>query len=279
MQTVWINGVVCGEKEAHISPFDHGFTVGDGVFETVCAYSGKVFALRRHWERMARGAAVMGIRIPDCETLRTAAEEIVRANGLSQARVRITATGGPSPLGSEKGSAGSTVVIAAAATPRWDATASVATVPYPRNERGVLAGLKTTSYGENVLALNDAKKRGASEAIFGNTRGELCEGTGSNIFVVREGEVLTPPLDAGCLAGVTRALVVELAREAGVPLREAFIRMEELPSFEEAFLTSTTREVQPIRSIDGRWLSRAPGEATTTLAAAYRRLVAERMDP
>lgn len=279
MRKVWINGSVWSESEARISPFDHGFTVGDGVFETVCAYAGKVFAMRRHWERMARGAAVMGIDVPDCETLRLAAEEIIRANGLSQARVRITATAGPAPLGSEKGNDGSTVVVAAAATPVWDATACVATVAYPRNERGALAGLKTTSYGENVLALSEAKKRGASEAIFANTRGEVCEGTGSNIFLVQGVEVFTPPLASGCLAGITRALVVELAQEAGVALREATIRMEELSLFDEAFLTSTTREVQPIGAIDGRKLARAPGEATAKLAAAYRRLVAERVDP
>lgn len=279
MRKVWINGVIRDETEARVSPFDHGFLVGDGVFETLPAYTGTVFAMRRHWERMARGSAVLGIEIPGCEDLRAAANEVLRVNALKQARVRITATGGPSPLGSEKGNEGSTVVIAAAAMPVWGAAAPVATVPFCRNERGALSGLKTTSYGENVLALMEAKKRGASEAIFGNTRGELCEGTGSNIFLVRGEEILTPPLDSGCLAGVTRGLVLELAREIGVRVRETPIPFGELQAVDEAFLTSTTREVQPISAIDGRLLSRAPGELTARLAAGFRRLVAEQPDP
>lgn len=279
MRKVWINGRLMDEGEARISPFDHGFLVGDGVFETLCTLSGRVFAMRRHWERMARGAAVMEIQIPDCEMLRSAAEEVVRANGLAEARVRITATGGASPLGSEKGDEGATIVIAAGPLPTWAPAASVAMMPYPRNERGALAGLKTTSYGENVLALSLARKRGASEAIFGNSHGELCEGTGSNVFLVRGGEVLTPPLDSGCLAGITRALVLELTGRLGVPARETVIRLEELAEAEEAFLTSTTRQVQPIGAVDGRTLARVPGARTEQLAEAFRRMLAREIDP
>lgn len=279
MRKLWINGAIHGEAEARISPFDHGFLVGDGVFETLAAHGGRVFAMRRHWDRLCRGGAALGIAIPECELLRGAAEEVLRLNGLEEARVRITVTGGPAPLGSEKGDEGSTVVVAAAPLPVWDAAAAVVTVAYPRNERGALSGLKTTSYGENVLALSEARRKGASEAIFGNTRGELCEGTGSNIFVVRGGEVLTPPLESGCLAGITRGLVLEVARAQGIAAREVVLPFEVLAEEEEVFLTSTTRQVQPVALVDGRRLALAPGEMTARLADGYRRLVAAQVDP
>lgn len=281
LKMVWINGNLTDEKTARVSPFDHGLLVGDGAFETLGAYGGKIYAMRRHYERLRKGCGVLGIDdLPSQEVLREACEAVVRANGLNAAaRVRVTVTGGPGPLGSEKGDEGATVVVAAAAMPAWDAAAAVVTVPWTRNENGALAGLKTTSYGENVLALAYAKKRGASEAIFGNTQGRLCEGTGSNIFVVRDGRVITPPLSSGCLAGVTRGLVLELCAGAGIPATEADMTMKEFGEVEEAFLTSTTREVQPIGSVDGRVLPRAPGDVTARLKEALRGWMEREMDP
>ena len=156
----------------------------------------------------------MGLAIPPSEGLRRAALEVIDANGLTDARMRITLTGGPSPLGSERGRVTPTLILAAsetAAAGAGDADRAVVTVPWPRNERGALAGLKTISYGENVRALAVAKEAGAGEAIFANTRGELCEGTGTNVFVVTGGVLRTPPEESGCLLGVTRALILELA--------------------------------------------------------------------
>ncbi len=279
VQMVWLNGALLAAAEARVSPFDHGLLVGDGAFETLQAYEGKLFAMRRHCERLQKAGAALGIEIPAREILEAGAEAVIRANGLTNARVRITVTGGPAPLGSEKGDEGATVVIAAAASPRWDRLAAVITVPYTRNERGALAGLKTTSYGENVIALADAKKRRASEAIFPNTRGELCEGTGSNIFLVRGGAVMTPPLSSGCLAGVTRGLVLELCAKERIPVSEVMLKMADLAEAEEAFLTSTTREVQAIGSVDGRAIAPEPGPITMRLAAAFTALVAEEIDP
>ena len=147
-------------------------------------------------------------------------------------------------------------------------------MPWPRNERGALAGLKTTSYAENALALAYAKERGGGEAIFGNLAGNLCEGTGSNIFVVLRRRLVTPPLSSGCLAGVTRALVLEWFGG-----EEEDLALEDLYRADEAFLTSTTRDVQPIRAVDDTVLPAAPGPMTAKAMEAFAARSAELMDP
>ena len=142
------------------------------------------------------------------------------------------------------------------------ARAKVVVVPWTRNERSATAGLKTTSYAENVVALAYAKERGGIEAIFANTRGELCEGTGSNIFVVVDGELLTPPLDSGCLAGITRELTIEWCRAEGLPVREQTLPLSVLETADEVFITSSTKDVLPI--------SRGRRPAATGAGAGHR---------
>ena len=271
---VWVDGALGPASEVRVSPFDHALLTGDGVFETMRVYRGKPFACRRHLERLARSAAGLGLPAPDPERLRDAIASVLDANGLVDGRVRLTVTGGVAPLGSGRGEHDSTVIVAATAMEAWPPTADVAVVPWPRNERGALAGLKTVSYAENVVALAWAKERGAAEAIFANLVGNLCEGTGTNVFLVRDGRLVTPPLSAGCLAGVTRDLVLELtgAAELDVPVTA-------LAEAEEAFLTSSTREVQPIRAVDGLVLPAAPGPRTTDAAEAFSELVAKDLDP
>jgi branched-chain amino acid aminotransferase len=151
--------------------------------------------------------------------------------------------------------------------------ARVITLPWPRNERSPLAGVKSTSYAENALALAEARRHGADEAVFFNTAGRLCEGSGSNVFVVQEGILVTPPLEDGCLAGVTRSLVLELARDLGLPARESPVTMGTWTNLSEAFLTSTTRDIQPVGRIDDRDLAAAPGQITDLLAREWRRRV------
>jgi branched-chain amino acid aminotransferase len=276
---VWVNGTLVDEGDARISPFDHGLLTGDGVFETLRAYAGVPFAWTRHLERLGRSAGGMGLAVPDGEVLRRAAKAVIDANGLTDARLRLTITGGPAPLGSDRGDAGPTVVLAASAMTAWPETTAVATVPWPRNERGALAGLKTISYGENVRALAVAAATEAGEAIFANTRGDLCEGTGTNVFVVSAGRLLTPPASSGCLLGVTRALLLELAPRLGIDAAEADLPLSALGDADEAFITSSTREVQAVSAVDGRPLPAAPGPVTARLAEAYSALVAENPDP
>ena len=260
--------------DATVSAFDHGITVGDGVFETLRLYGGTPFALRRHLDRLARSAAGLGLALPERRLLEAAIHDVVAAGGLADARVRLTVTGGPGPLGSGRGSAGPTVIAAVAPLEPFGLPASVATVLWARNERSAVAGLKTTSYAENVVALAHALEQGASEAIFANSRGELCEGTGSNVVLGIGGRLVTPPLSSGCLAGVTRALVLECCEVV-----EADLALSALAGADEAFLTSTTREVQPIAAVDGRALPAAPGPLTSTAMAAFAVLVASDLDP
>jgi branched-chain amino acid aminotransferase len=278
---VWVNGSLVDEQEARISPFDHGLLTGDGVFETLRVYRGEPYCWRRHYERLARSASGMGLAIPPSEALRRAALDVVDANRLTDARLRITLTGGPSPLGSERGRVTPTLILAASELPPpGPATPlEVVTVPWPRNERGALSGLKTISYGENVRALAVAKEAGAGEAIFANTRGELCEGTGTNVFVVTAGVLRTPPEESGCLMGVTRALILELADRLAIDAQEVTLPLTAVATADEAFISSSTRELQAISAVDGNPLPVAPGPVTTLLADAFRRMVAEDLDP
>jgi branched-chain amino acid aminotransferase len=279
MTKVWVDDELVDDAIARVSPFDHGLLVGDGVFETLRVYRGVPFAWRRHYERLVHSAAGLGLTAPGSATLRDAADAVLQANQFEEARIRITLTGGPSPLGSERGDSPPTLIVAASHAKPWPPAEAVVTVPWSRNERGATAGLKTISYAENVRALAYAHERGASEAIFLNTRGELCEATGSNVFIVNGGALRTPPADAGCLLGVTRALVIELCRDLGIEIAEVALGADALESGDEAFLTSSTREVQPISHVDERELPAAPGTLTSKLAAAFHDLVARELDP
>jgi branched-chain amino acid aminotransferase len=273
---VWINGTLVPPEKAVVSVFDHGFTVGDGVFETIKVMGGRPFALRRHIERLHRSAQGLGLAVPMGDaSLRSAVDEVVAASGLELARLRVTLTAGMTPLGSARNEGEPTLVIAAGPLVHWPVETTAVTVPWPRNERSAVAGAKVTSYAENVVALAEARKVGASEAIQPNTAGNLCEGTGSNVFVVRDGELVTPPLLAGCLAGVTRALVLELLPEAD----EADVPMADLADADEVLLTSTTRDVQPLRMLDGRSLPGADGPVARKAMAALADLQARDVDP
>ena len=276
---VWIDGALVGEGVARISPFDHGVLVGDGVFETIRVYGGEPFAWTRHLDRLAHSASGLGLEVPDRDELHAAACSVLAANGHGEARLRITVTGGVAPLGSERGRGGPTVVVASSTLRAWPDSVRVVVVPWVRNERGATAGLKTTSYAENVRALAFAHERGASEAIFANTRDELCEATGSNVFVVHDGRIATPPGSSGCLLGVTRALVLELAAAAGMAVDESPLPIHALGEADEAFLTSTTRDVQPIGTVDGRALPAAPGPVTAAAMAAFAAVEAADLDP
>ncbi|HVF14903.1 MAG TPA: aminotransferase class IV [Acidimicrobiales bacterium] len=274
MTRVWIDGEVLDAERARVSPFDHGLLTGDGVFETIRVYEGVPFAARRHLERLELSASAMGLPCPEADVLRMAMAEVVAANELRSGRMRITVTGGPSPLGSGRGDAGPTVIVAVGPLTEWPAATPVITVPWPRNERAALAGVKTISYGENVVALAYAHARGGGEAIFANLVGNLCEGTGTNVFLAVGGRLVTPPLSSGCLAGVTRDLLLEL-----LDVVEEDLPLSALASAREAFLSSSTREVQPIAAVDGHPLADVGGPLTSAAMAAFADLVGRDIDP
>ena len=274
-----MNGDLTPLETARVSPLDHGLVVGDGVFETLRVYGGVPFAWTRHLGRLHASAQGLGLVAPDADELRVAAESVLAANDLTEARLRITVTGGEAPPGSRRAPVPPTVIVVAFPLDPAAAQAAVVIVPWSRNEGGALAGLKTISYAENVRALAYAEERGAGEAIFANTQGNLCEATGSNVFFVRREQCLTPPLTAGCLNGVTRQLLLDVGSEIGVSIAQYDVPVEALQSVDEAFLCSTVREVQPIASVDGVPLPSVPGAITERLAAAFAKLVTSNLDP
>jgi branched-chain amino acid aminotransferase len=276
---VWIDGLLVEERDARVSPLDRGLLVGEGVFETLRIYGGQPFAWRRHLDRLEASARGLGLPAPERGRLRVAAAELLAIDGVDEGRLRITITGGPGALGPEDAGGPPTVIVAAAPIGPAPGPGAVVVVPWPRNERGATAGLKTISYAENVRARAYANERGATEAVFANTRDELCEATGSNVFVVSAGVVRTPPAGAGCLLGVTRALVLELCAAEGVVAEEVALPVSALAAADEAFLTSTTREVQAIAGVDDSPLPVAPGPVTARLDRAFRALVTRDLDP
>lgn len=265
---VWVGdgrlGSIVPESEALISVFDHGLTVGDGVFETLKVTDQGAFAVTRHLDRLARSCAAMGLPMPDRGLIRQAIDEVVVVNAPvygALGRLRITVTAGAGPLGSERSDEEATLIVAVAPQRAWPPMATLVTVPWRRNEHSAIAMVKSTSYAENVVALRYAHAHDASEGIFCNNQGNVCEGTGSNIFWVKDGQVFTPTLVSGCLAGVTRALVVDW-----FDVTECDAQSAEVHQADEVFITSSTRDVQPV----SRWDSQHWPEVGAITASLQR---------
>jgi branched-chain amino acid aminotransferase len=275
---VWVNGTLVDAAAPSIAALDHGVTVGDGVFETCKVVDGRGFALTRHARRLDRSLAGLGLPAADHGFIAKGVAAVLDGAPIPFGRLRYSVTAGAGPLGSDRSDSALTYIVTAAPQPLPPAHAKVVVVPWTRNERSATAGLKTTSYAENVVALAHAKDRGGVEAIFANTRGELCEGTGSNIFVVVDGELLTPPLDSGCLAGVTRELTLEWCRAEGMSVREQALPLSLLESADEVFITSSTKDVLPVSAVDDRSLP-APGPVTAHAAEVFARVSLQQTDP
>ena len=271
----WVDGSLVDPGEPAIAVDDHGLTTGDGCFETLKVVDGTPFALTRHLRRLRRSCEGLGLVAPDEAVVREACETVLGAGGADAAvgRLRITVTAGRAPLGSGRGDVVPTLAVLVGPPPSWPPTTAVAVCPWVRNERSAVAGLKTTSYAENVVALAWGNERGCTEVLLANTRGELCEGTGTNVFIVLDGRLVTPPLDSGCLAGVTRELLLE-----ALPVAEEPIPIDALSSVEEVFLTSSTRDVHPVHAVDGRPLP-APGGRTGEALEAWRAIESRSFDP
>lgn len=272
---VWIGDGPADPTTAGLHWSDHGITVGDGVFETIkTTRTSGPFALDAHLDRLCASAAGLALRLPPRPTIEAAVDHVTgeyfsRQPGAGVARVRVTVTAGPGPAGSERGASGPTLLVTASAMVMTREPTGVLIVPWTRNEGGALAGLKTISYAENVVALARAREAGASEAVFANTRGELCEGTGSNVFVEHRGMLVTPPLGSGCLDGITRSLLIEALGVAGAEVGQVPLPVDALRTADEAFLVSTGREVQPISTVDGEPLRAAPGPLTQRAMDAW----------
>lgn len=279
---VWADGRLRDPAEPVLTAVDHGVTVGDGVFETCGVVDGAAFALTRHLARLVRSARGLGLDDPDLDLVRSGVEAVLAA-GTDLGRLRITLTAGLGPLGSGRTPGRQTVLVVAAPAPH-PRPARLVRVPWTRNERSAVAGLKTTSYAENVVALARAVAGGGDEALLANTAGDLCEGTGSNVFVERAGELVTPPLSSGCLAGITRELVLEWSADAGLPVREAAPGELAYAVLDEAdvgrahlAITGSVRTIVPAVALDGRQLE--PGPLTMRACAVYAQRAADQLDP
>lgn len=270
---LWIDGDLVPLSKAFIPVTDHSFLAGDGAFETFGVVDETPVGTTRHLTRLRHSLHGLNLELdtPDTE-LAEAVTKVVDANPGGCDWVRMTVTGGDAPFSTERHTSEPRIVIAPGITPEEPESVAVVTAPWPRNELGALAGLKTTSYAENAVALAYAKNRQASEVLFANTRGELCEGATTNVFVVLDSELVTPPLTSGCLEGVTRYLVLSSCEVSERP-----ILMNELPYAAEAFLTSSVRGAIPITRIDDRELPIGP--RAREAQDKYVALIKENPDP
>ena len=275
---IWVNGELVDADTPAVSAVDHGVTVGDGAFETAKIDRGAPFAVTRHLRRLDRTMAGLGLPPADHAQIHDGIRAVLDGEVIDFGRLRFTVTGGKGPLGSDRLDSALTHIVTAAAHERPEAQGSVVTVPWVRNERAATAGLKTTSYADNVIALAYAKERGAVEAIFANTRGELCEATGSNVFVVLDGTLRTPPLNSGCLAGITRELVLEWCREDGLDIVEEAMPLDVLEHADEVFLTSSIKDVFPVSAVHGR-VAVAPAPLTSPARGVRARHATAGIDP
>jgi branched-chain amino acid aminotransferase len=274
-----VNGRVTPAEEARVSVLDNGFTFGDAVYETLRTYAGRPFRLGRHLRRLRASAARLGIEVPAAdEALGGQLDALLARAGNPESYIRLIVTRGEGDISYNfERVKGPTVVMAVKPFPAYPehhyrdgVDAIVATVR--RNHRQALdPAIKSCNLLNNILAVREAQARGAAEAILLNLEGEVAEGASTNVFAAREGVVRTPPLEAGILAGITREVVLEVAARIGVPVREERVLRADLQGADEAFLTSTTRELVPIRTIDGRPVGDGrPGPLTERLLAAFR---------
>ena len=282
--TVNVNGRVFDQEHAVISVFDHGFLYGEGVYETLRTYNGRPFLFERHMARLRHSADMLTLPVPlkDEEMLRRCLETM-RAAGLGEAGqreayIRILVTRGVGELSYDPAACPEPSIIIIT-KPHVDPPAHVydrgvmaALVSTVRNHPGTVNPLiKSNNLLNNALAMQEAFRLGAFEGVMRNYRGELAECTQSNLFIVSRGEVLTPPLDAGLLPGITREFLFEIGAATGIPFREAVLRDEDLFAADEAFLTSTTREIVPIVQVDARKIgSGLPGPVTRALLVSFR---------
>lgn len=281
MAKVYINGRIYDKADAKISVYDHGLLYGDGVFEGIRVYNGKIFRLREHIDRLYDGARSIALEIPiSREQMADAMQSTVAANGQKEAYIRALVTRGIGSLGLDPRKCTDPHIIVIvdeiALYPRelCDGGLDLCTVATIRNHPGALnPRVKSLNYLNSILAKLEAIRAGCLECVMLNHLGQVCEGSGDNIFLVRRGELYTPSPDAGILEGITRGVVMELAREARIPVHQTCLQRHDLYTADEIFLTGTAAEVIPAVKVDGRVVGNGkPGPMTLRLREAFQRL-------
>jgi len=278
---IYLNGKMVPQEEAVISVFDHGFLYGDGVFEGIRAYNGRVFRLVEHIRRLYESAHSILLPIPlSREEMIQAVVDTVNANKLRDAYIRLVISRGVGDLGMDprKCKHSQVIIIADKITlyPKelYEEGLNVITVATRRNIAEALEPkIKSLNYLNNIHAKIEANRAGVLEAIMLTNQGYICEGTGDNIFIYRRGELLTPPAYLGILEGITREAIIELAKQEGIPLREVPFTRHDLYVSDECFLTGTAAEVIPVIEVDQRQIGDGiPGPVTGRLIELFRNL-------
>lgn len=276
---VYIDGTLYDEAEAKISVFDHGLLYGDGVFEGIRMYHNRIFKLREHIERLYWSAKALLLEIPMTpDELIRACVETCRANDLREGYIRLLVTRGPGTLGLDPRRCPRASVIIIASKIQlypekyYQDGLTIVTVPTTRNlVNSVNPAIKSLNYLNNILARIEANNAGVEEAIMLNTAGFVAECTGDNVFIVHKGRLMTPPLSAGALYGITRNTVIECARELGIPTAEPDLTRYDIYIADEMFLTGTAAEMVPVVKVDGRVIGDGrPGPVTARLLEAFR---------
>lgn len=276
---VYLNDKFVPQEEAVVSVFDHGFLYGDGVYETLRAYRGRVFQLAEHLARLERSASRIQLTLPVSRgRLTDLVRESLLRNQLQEAYLRITVSRGAGEIGLDPAlcKAPTLVIIAKPFQPYPESLyADGVSVLIAKTKRNLPEALppqvKSLNFLNNILAKMEAKAAGAHEALMLNHRGELTEGTTSNLFVVQGGRVRTPAVECGILNGITRGLVLQLASELGIPSEEARLTVDDLLRADECFLTNTTQEVLPVTRVNGTMIGNGrPGEITRRLHVSFR---------
>jgi len=279
---IYLDGKFVPEEEAKVSVFDHGLLYGDGVFEGIRAYNGRVFRLTEHLVRLYNSAKAILLEIPmSLEEMEEAVLETLRRNKLKDAYIRLVVTRGKGDLGLDpQKCCKPTVFIITDAISLYPEEMyknglKIVTVPTRRNApEAVNPNIKSLNYLNNILAKIEAANAGAQEAIMLNNEGYVAECTGDNIFIIKDGKIYTPSTALGGLPGITRSAVIELARKMGYTVEETFFTRYDIYTADEAFLTGTAAEAIPVVELDGRAIGNGkPGPITQELIAAYRELV------
>jgi len=271
-----VNGTVAPLHAARVSPLDRGLLYGDGVFETLRTYGGQPAFLARHLRRMREAATFLRIPWePDEAQMRALIDALLEANALRESTIRITLTRGPTPAGLKlDGAEEPTWIVRAGPLREYpqalrDGGMRLHVSKIRRNADSPLPSIKALNYLECLLAKDEALRRGADEALFLNTRGELAEGSVCNVFLVERGSVLTPSIDSGILAGITREVVLELCERESIPLVETRLGPTRLRGADEVFVTNSLMEIMPVAAVDDDSFS-APGPFTQRLGKLYR---------
>ena len=287
-EIIYLNGRLIPRSKARLSPFDHGFLYGYGLFETMRAYQGHIFRLDRHLTRLRHSAQSLGLThsilnvVEGKQSLEVACLATLEANKLKDARLRLTVSAGEGDLTPDPGTCSSPTVLITARNlvplppEKYESGFKAALSSLRRNSQSPLSRLKSTCYMENILARIAARAAGCDEAILLNEQGYLAEGSTTNIFLASNGKLTTPSLESGVLLGITREAVLEIARAANIKTLERQVELKELIEAEEAFITNSILELMPLTTFEGKPIGTGkPGQLSKELLAAYRKLVNE----